>query len=49
LLLAVSVVIEMSPMKVSDWWRHSHSAGLTTSVLKGLKPMLPDVMAKYLP
>jgi len=49
LLLAVSVVIEMSPMKVSDWWRHSYSAGLSVSMLKVLKPMLPDVMAKYLP
>jgi membrane protein required for colicin V production len=49
LLLAVSVVIEMSPMKVSDWWRHAYSGGLSVSVLKGIKPMLPDVMAKYLP
>jgi membrane protein required for colicin V production len=49
LLLAVSVVLEMSPMKVSDWWRRSHSAGVSGSVLKVLKPMLPDVMAKYLP
>jgi membrane protein required for colicin V production len=49
LLLAVSVVMEMSPMKMSDWWRHSNGAAMSVSVLKGLKPMLPEMMAKYLP
>jgi membrane protein required for colicin V production len=49
LLLALAVVLEMSPMKASSWWRNSVSAEASVAVLKVLKPVLPEVMAKYLP
>ena len=35
-LLAVTVVIAMTPMKASVWWNESMGAGLLNAVLKGL-------------
>ena len=48
-LLAVTVVIAMTPMKASVWWNESMGAGLLNAVLKGLKPVLPQDFGKYLP
>jgi membrane protein required for colicin V production len=49
LLLAATVVMEMTPMKSSEWWRESTAAGMSLAALKGLKPVLPDVVGKYFP
>ena len=49
LLLAAAVVMEMTPMKTSVWWRASKAAGISASALEWLKPVLPKVVAKYLP
>jgi membrane protein required for colicin V production len=49
LLLAVAVVVAMTPMKENMWWRESKSAGLSMSALKWLKPALPQVLGRYLP
>ena len=49
LLLAATVVIGMTPLKSSEWWRESTSAGVLTASLKGLKPLLPKESGKYLP
>jgi len=49
LLLAAAVVVEMTPMKASGWWRQSTAAGLAVVALKGLKPVLPGAVGKYLP
>jgi len=49
LLLAATVVMEMTPMKSSGWWRESTAAGISNAALKGLKPVLPDAVAKYFP
>ena len=49
LLLAATVVIGMTPLKSSEWWRESTSAGVLTASLKGLKPLLPEESGKYLP
>ncbi len=48
LLLAATVVINMTAMKTSDWWTQSSGAPLLSGLLKGLKPLLPDQFAKYL-
>jgi membrane protein required for colicin V production len=48
-LLAATVVIEMTPLKTSTWWRESIGAGITSAALKGLKPLLPQEFGKYLP
>lgn len=49
LLLVATVVISLTPLKSSEWWRDSMSAGVLTTSLKGLKPLLPEESGKYLP
>ena len=49
ILLALAVVIDLTPMKSSPWWQTSNGASLLNGALKGLRPMLPEDMAKYLP
>ena len=48
LLLAVTVVINMTALKSSVWWQESKGADVLTAALKGLKPVLPEPFAKYL-
>jgi membrane protein required for colicin V production len=48
LLLAATVAISTSPLKSGEWWQESVGAGMTTAVLKGLKPVLPEEFGKYL-
>lgn len=48
-VLAVTVVISMSPLKSSAWWQESVGAGMTMAALKGLKPVLPEEFGRYLP
>jgi membrane protein required for colicin V production len=48
LLLAASTVVAMTPMKDADWWRASQGAGVLSTVLKGLKPVLPAELGKYI-
>ena len=49
LLLALAVVINMTPLKRGDWWTDSKGADVSTSALKGLKPVLPEQFRQYLP
>ena len=48
LLLAATVVINMTALKSSDWWVQSSGAPILTAMLKALKPVLPEQFAKYL-
>ena len=48
ILLAVSTVVLMTPMKNSDGWKQSVGAGVLSTVLKGLKPVLPDELGKFI-
>ena len=48
LLLAATVVINMTALKSSPWWQESSGAGLLTVTLGSLKPLLPEPFAKYL-
>lgn len=48
LLLAATVVVNMTAMKTSDWWTESRGAPLLSRVLKGLQPLLPEQFARYL-
>ena len=48
LLLAATVVIEMTALKSSDWWLASSGAQMLTAGLAGIKPMLPEPFAKVL-
>jgi len=49
LLLALAVVINMSPARRADWWTESKGAGVSMATLKGLKPVLPERFGHYLP
>ena len=48
-LLALTVVVAMTPLKKSLWWTESISSGVLSAALKGLKPVLPQEFGKYLP
>jgi membrane protein required for colicin V production len=48
LLLAATVVIDMTALKSSEWWRESKGAPVLAATLKALKPVLPEQFAKYL-
>lgn len=49
LLLAATVVVQMTPLKTAAWWQESVGANVFTIALKGLKPVLPVEFGKYLP
>jgi membrane protein required for colicin V production len=49
LLLAVAVVINMSPARRAVWWTESKGAEAAMAALKNLKPMLPERFAQHLP
>ncbi len=48
LLLAAATVVSMTPMKDAPWWRETQGAGIVSTVLKGLKPVLPAELGKYI-
>ncbi len=48
LLLAATVVINMTALKRSDWWLESKGAPALTAILKGLKPALPERFGQYI-
>jgi len=48
LLLAATVVIDMTALKASAWWQESQGAAVLTVTLGRLKPMLPKQFAKVL-
>lgn len=48
LLLAATVVMDMTALKSSAWWQESRGAQTLTLALAGIKPLLPQPFAKYL-
>jgi membrane protein required for colicin V production len=49
LLLAVAIVINMSPARGAVWWTESKGAEVSMAVLAELKPLLPERFGRYLP
>ena len=49
LLLALSVVVQMTALQESDWWVESQGGPMLMTLLKGLRPMLPEKFGAYLP
>lgn len=49
LLMAVAVVVNMSPARSAVWWTQSKGAGASLAALKGLKPVMPERFGQYLP
>ena len=48
-LLALSVVVHMTALQESDWWLESQGGPMLMTLLKGLRPMLPEKFGAYLP
>jgi membrane protein required for colicin V production len=49
LLLVVTLLASMTPVTASSAWQESTGVATGVKVLKGLKPMLPAELEKYLP
>ena len=49
LLLAMAVVVNLTPLRKDEWWTESAGAGVSNAALKGLKPVLPERFGQYLP
>jgi len=49
LLLAVSVVVHITALQESEWWLESKVAPMLITLLKGLRPMLPEKYGAFLP
>jgi membrane protein required for colicin V production len=48
MLLALAVVVSMSPMRDAVWWKDSSVASLLVSTLHAIKPLLPEPVARYI-
>ena len=48
LLIALAVVVGMTPMKSASWWVDSVGAQALMAGLRTLKPVLPEEFGKYL-
>ena len=48
LLLAVAVVVGMTPARSSPWWQESRGAQALSAALKALQPVLPEQFGKCL-
>jgi membrane protein required for colicin V production len=49
LLLALTVVVHMTALQESEWWLASQGGPMLITLLKGLRPMLPEKFGAYLP
>ncbi|MGE4239472.1 CvpA family protein [Ramlibacter sp.] len=49
LVLALAVVVNLTPLKGEAWWIESKAADVSTAALRGLKPVLPETFGQYLP
>lgn len=49
LMLALAVVVHMTPLQRESWWTESVGAGVASAALKGLKPVVPEQFGQYLP
>lgn len=48
-LMALSVMVSMSPLKAQPWWQASASAPWVMAAVRALKPVLPLEFGKHLP
>lgn len=49
LLLAVAVLVNMTPLQRGEWWMDSKGAAMSTAAVRQLKPVLPQQFGQYLP
>lgn len=49
LLLAITVVVSMTPLRSSEMWSEARGPQISQVALSGLKPLLPSEFARFLP
>jgi membrane protein required for colicin V production len=49
LLMAVAIVVNMTPLARGEWWVESKGAAMSTAAVKQLRPVLPERFGQYLP
>ena len=49
LLLAVTVVVSMTPLRSHDAWLEARGPQISQAALSGLRPLLPPEFARFLP
>lgn len=49
LLMALAVVVNMTPARRDAWWTESKGAAVGTTALRGLKTVVPERFGSYLP
>lgn len=49
LLMAIAIVVNMTPFKRAQWWTESKAARVSTVAVEELKPVLPEKFGQYLP
>lgn len=48
-LLAATVILNMTPFKTSQLWIESFGVGVSLAMLRGLQPVLPEEFGRHLP
>lgn len=48
-VLAVAVVVGLTPLRTMPWWEDAQVTQWTSVALHGMKPLLPQDFGKYLP
>ena len=48
ILLAITTVVLMTPLKNGAWWQQSAGAGALSDLLKSIKPVLPAQLGQYI-
>ena len=48
-VLALAVVVHLAGLGKGLWWTESKTAGVATTALRGLKPVVPERFGAYLP
>ena len=49
LLLALTVVLQLTGLSPSDWWQSAKGPVWLDLTIQGLKPLMPESMSKFLP
>jgi membrane protein required for colicin V production len=49
LLMAIAIVVNMTPLRRDGWWTESKGAAMSAAAVKQLKPVLPERFGHYLP
>lgn len=49
ILLGLTVVVNMTPLRAQAWWSDSPVAGSLSRTLHAIKPLLPEAVARHLP